>query len=280
MVTLDEQFASAVRSGSWGAFPFGLANLWRDPSGPNAGNPVAVLGVYPSALHVGWRAPGEGPAISALAVDVEPEVFWPGADGASASAHLNSWRSAVDAASSHGSFEWSAMNGSSGRTLQEQVLDPLGLRVDDVFRTDLVPFFFVKDGKTEQGGAITDRYQPFADRLGLPESTLPARPADAALVRLACGAERGLAAELAAVQPRCIVTLGQAAADALAQVGDVVMRPAGLPLRAGSPYGLLGEIEVGGHRCGWLPLAHPGATRRGPWKETVTRWKPSLGKYA
>ncbi len=49
-----------------------------------------VLGVYPSALHVRWSCGDAG--VGALAVDVEPTVFW---DGGDANARIDDWKKAV-----------------------------------------------------------------------------------------------------------------------------------------------------------------------------------------
>ncbi len=69
----------------FGRFPFGRPNTVRPARLPGRGPASAiVVGVYPSAWHVGWRAPtylvspDRRGAVAALAVDVEPTVFWKG----------------------------------------------------------------------------------------------------------------------------------------------------------------------------------------------------------
>lgn len=68
-----------------GKFPFGLPNTERPALLPPAPRSM-VVGVYPSAQHVTWTPPPRVQPTSersvrfgALAVDVEPEVFWAGA---------------------------------------------------------------------------------------------------------------------------------------------------------------------------------------------------------
>ena len=73
-----------------GTFPFGRPPPRRRPRRPREGESTEafVVGVYPSALHIGWRLPAwfHPPAaplrrlVTALTVNVEPHPFWDGAD--------------------------------------------------------------------------------------------------------------------------------------------------------------------------------------------------------
>lgn len=76
-------------------FPFGRPSTPRPPRRPTSRPELVVIGVYPSALHVGWDPPawardelGVG-RVGSLAVDDEPTVFW---DGADAEARVERWR--------------------------------------------------------------------------------------------------------------------------------------------------------------------------------------------
>ena len=60
-------------------FPFGAPVKSVGTSQPDREFSAFVLGAYPSALHVSWRAPN-GQRVSALPVDNEPYPFWDGAD--------------------------------------------------------------------------------------------------------------------------------------------------------------------------------------------------------
>src|SRR4051794_16952124 len=82
-----------------GFFPFGRPNRPRAASWHGSTSPKQlVIGVYPSALHVSWtapvasRAPDRTARVAALAVDVEPSVFW---DGADAVPKIRDWFDAV-----------------------------------------------------------------------------------------------------------------------------------------------------------------------------------------
>src|SRR5687768_61987 len=82
-----------------GTFPFGRASTERPPRTPPGPASAFVLGVYASALHVRWTPPawhaGDSPKpVSALAVDVEPVVFWDGTDP-DPSELIDQWKAAV-----------------------------------------------------------------------------------------------------------------------------------------------------------------------------------------
>ena len=65
----------------FGTFPFGRPNTPRPMRMSSSVHAkVVVVGVYPSAFHVKWTAPQRlgGGKIAAMAVDVEPVVFWDG----------------------------------------------------------------------------------------------------------------------------------------------------------------------------------------------------------
>src|SRR3954447_13225402 len=88
-----------------------------------------VLGAYPSALHVRWKGVA-GDEISALPVDDEPEPFWTGTDEGE---RIDAWKSAIgfDAAA-HGTVApVGQLNGSSGRALDTDYLEPLGISRED-----------------------------------------------------------------------------------------------------------------------------------------------------
>jgi hypothetical protein len=275
---LVDDYLQALNVGSWGRFPFGMPNSRRAPTGPtNAA--VVVLGVYPSALHLSWRAPDLTTKVSALAVDVEPVVFWRGADGAARKQHIDDWKRAVGADTSFGTFGWSGLNGISGTNVDENYLGALGVQYDCCLLTDCIPFYFVKKNKGEQGDTIDRKWRNYADSRAWNGGRLPNRPASADVVALAAHPARTLAREIAASEPRAIITLGQEAADAVERVGTVTARPPGLPLQRNEDYGRPGQISLAGHRAMWIPLAHPGATgRKGPWQDRHREWQESAGR--
>ncbi len=273
-----DRFRDAMDAGSWGHFPFGQPNLRRLPTLPTdtSGDVLAVLGVYPSALHLSWEAPGGKERTPALPVDVEPTVFWTGDNGADRAARIDEWKTATHDDGTHGEFGWATFNGMSGLGVAADYLEPLGFTYAQCWLTDCVPFYFVKSGKGEQGAAIRKKWQPCADEHGWPGGDLPSRPSTQIVGHMAADSARGLAAELASGKPAAIVTLGQEAADALATTVEVVARPPGVPLQfQDDEYGNPGTIRLDGREVTWIPLAHPGVTGRPntAWHEAHSAWK-------
>jgi hypothetical protein len=86
-------------------FPFGRPNTVRPPQRSEQPCRVLVVGAYPSAFHVRWKAPaclhpqdsaGWTGTVRAIAVDVEPKVFWEGAkDAERRESLLSEWMAGV-----------------------------------------------------------------------------------------------------------------------------------------------------------------------------------------
>jgi hypothetical protein len=281
-----------------GRFPFGLPNSPRPArwDGEGAARQL-VLGVYPSALHVGWRAPrsssGAPVRIAAMAVDVEPCVFW---DGRDAEERVEDWTRRVgfaegDGPDQHGHVR-PALNGPSGVTLGNYFTGPILPAQDTVF-ADVYPVFMVKTAgpgstRKQQGDAIQERFNPMAAQL--PATTLgPPGPAHLR-PRLIPGALPAPAVErfgswlldlLRTVRPERVVTLGQEPWTTLSLLP-------GLELKHPSPnlsatrlggYGREGTLRIDGRDIVWVPLAHPGllnssAARRGTptWRQVHSAW--------
>ncbi len=272
-----------------GAFPFGRANGPRDVTWHGSGSPrLLVIGVYPSALHVRWVAPqsvatppdGAG-RVSAMAVDVEPEVFWRG-DGADRL--VNRWKDDVGfvdgdehgcdgQVSAHG-------NGSSGRTL-DSYLDAVGVTAADTAYLDVYPVFVVHRGSGSQGRAVRRDYDPIVSSLGAggrSASTLPPRPTAATLPRLAAERFGGwLLDTIATLRPEQILTLGAESWDALGHVSGITVRHAAASLPdTKASYGDPGELVVAGTAIPWIPLVHPGLLgKNAEWKARHDDWVAS-----
>jgi hypothetical protein len=284
-----------------GVFPFGLPNSPRPARWDGRGIPhQLVLGVYPSALHVSWRAPSGLTAtrvrISALAVDVEPKVFW---DGTDAEAKVAEWKAQVgfvdgDGPDAHGHAR-PALNGPSGGTLSGYFDGPIHPAADTVF-ADVYPVFQVKRSgpgaqRAQQGDAIDQRFNPLADLLPATQSgpfepaSLPTRIPPAVLPKAA--AERfgdWILELLRTIRPDVVVTLGQEPWSTLALLPGVRVQHA-LPDLASTrapDYGRPGTLHLDGHEIRWIPLAHPGllngpAAHRGTptWQQSHHDWVAS-----
>ena len=265
-------------TGDLGVFPFGAANSVRPARLPIGPAQAAVVGVYPSAFHVHWAAPaharnrGAKGRVAALAVDVEPEVFWDG-NRSGYDAKVTAWKSKVgfidgDGAGAHGHIaaQPPTANGSSGAKVAARYLDPLNIDASRVGFTDVYPVFVLKhnakpkSGTRQQGDAIEQEYNAIAHRLGKPPCTLPRRPATSALPRLAAKqyGDR-IVADLERIDPLLLITLGAEVWHTLQLLEQLDARP---PTSAfndlyGDPYGSRGTIALNGRRIDWLPRSTP-----------------------
>jgi hypothetical protein len=233
---------------------------------------AVVVGVYPSAWHVAWRAPenlvaeGRRGAVSALAVDVEPTVFWDG-DADDFGERLAMWKGEVGFIDGkHGTVSpvSPSTNGSSGAKVVRHYLTPLGITAARATFTDVYPVFLVKratGGRREQGGAIREEYDSVAPRMGMPVCSLPSRIPSARLPGLAASAfgER-LVADLSAAAAPLILTLGEEVWNTLLAIPSLRARPPRQNFSDlyGEAYGATGSLTVNGRQVGWLPLVHPG----------------------
>lgn len=262
----------------FGRFPFGQPNTVRPARSPGASDAV-IIGVYPSAWHVTWtaperlRRPGASGRVQALAVDVEPTVFWDGS-AEDFGARLTRWKAAVGFVDGeHGvvSSTSPSTNGSSGAKVAEQYLRPLGLDAARVTFTDIFPVFLVKYSgpnatRRQQGDAIRLEYDALAARMAMPRSSLPSRYPSTRLPDLAASmfGDR-LVADLAMASPELVVTLGEEVWVTLLRLPELAAlppRPHFSDLR-GDAYGSTGSLNVNGRRIPWLPLVHPGLLKGG-----------------
>lgn len=291
-------------SAEFGRFPFGRPNTVRPMRAAAAGPAkVLVVGVYPSAWHVTWSAPiglagpGRSGRVQALAVDVEPTVFWSG-EGAFA-ADLDAWRENVtfvegDDEGCHGRIDLvpPSANGSSGRKVEDRYLRPLDMSADEAAFTDVYPVFVVKGraagarkgvadvteeshaagkkkSRREQGDAIAVEYDTIAGALARHRSTLPPRPSPKALPAKAARrfAER-IVADLEEANAPLVITLGDEAMQTLRRIPALRPQPpveALTELYALDAYGRReGSLRVNGGPVRWLPLAHPGLLKGKP----------------
>ncbi len=284
--------------GSFGTFPFGRPNTVRPARRATAVQARAVVvGVYPSAWHISWRAPaylgtaGRTGGVAALAVDVEPTVFWNG-DTSEFETKLREWMDGTgfiegDEPGEHGvvSLTSPSTNGSSGTKVEDKYLAPLSVTADETCFTDVYPVFVVKRGKgsrREQGDAIDAEYNAIASSIGRSPSSLPARPGQKALVAAALTMFRsGLIADLESADARRVITLGDEAMRVLSGIAELSPQPPADTLADlyGDRYGEPGTIRVNDRRVEWLALAHPGLLKGtpsdcdiDPRKRTIQGW--------
>jgi hypothetical protein len=170
-----------------------------------------------------------------------------------------------------------AMNGTSGVSLETEVLLPTGRTFEDAWISDAINTFYVKRGagsRREQGDAIDRVYTPFAEAAGLPTCTLPARPSPNQLVMLATTdhADR-LTSEWLETSADLLITLGEEARRVAATLAEWTDGPPARPLHADDPdYGMPGQCRIAGHTARWMAVTHPG-NRSARWREARQRWK-------
>lgn len=138
-----------------GTYPFGSA-LVPVVQQDRSSKRVFVLGVYASAVHARWRSPSGKQIVKALAVASEPTIFWDGSGAADIVSRISVPRGAGTLEPAESRF-----NGASGRSLDEDYLEPLGLRRSDVWLCDLVPTTCLNPKQRE---AIRTRYEPCRKR--------------------------------------------------------------------------------------------------------------------
>lgn len=269
-----------------GAFPFGRPNTER-PARMVVEARAMVIGVYPSAWHVSWTAPdlfGDGAthSVKAMAVDVEPTVFWDGAND-DFEARLRNWKQQVDfVEGSHGTIgtRSPSTNGSSGAKVVSNYLAPLGIPVENTAFTDVYPVFMVKRGggaSREQGDAIREDYDPIAERMGNARCTLPPRISSNQLpLQAATRFGQRLVDDLEASRTSLVITLGREVWDTLILLSAMNARPpcARFDDLNSEQYGARGSLKIGGRTVEWLPLVHPGLLKgdASEWARRHSTW--------
>ena len=127
---------------------------------------VFVLGVYASAVHAKWIDANNKMLVRALAVASEPYIFWKG-DKTEAQNII----SKISIPPKYGKLvPVDSLNGQSGRSLDDNYLEPLNLSRKDAWLCDLVPHSFRNE---KQDSALKRVYDKFPD---LPGYSIPKVP--------------------------------------------------------------------------------------------------------
>lgn len=247
-------------------FPFGRPVEPRPPSA-NAACRLFLLGAYPSALHVEWTPPAPFQRVTALAVDNEPQPFWTGKDE---EAQLEAWKARVGWLEAWGTVGPAGpFNGSSGLWLDQKVLSPLVASRAETWMTDCLDTYRFSRGQEE---VVTGKFEPFAQKLGLPWTGVPPslrHPEEDQIVTEARNLHlKRLMNELRLAQPRIVVTLGNAALRVFASLAGLSTPEA---LKPDKDYGAVIPAMVAGRQVSWIPLMHPGQ-RSKEWQAVHARW--------
>jgi hypothetical protein len=228
-----------------------------------------VLGAYPSALHVSWRAPN-GQRVSALPVDNEPYPFW---DGADKGALFERWR-AEWFRREWGTVTASTMNGSSGWKLYDRWIAPLGIERGDYFVTDCLDTAMMSTGverRVSAAGGEQATYNRLVEELGLPPVEMPRHPSENEIVSLAREHHPRLRRQLEASNATTLITLGNAAARVITALGG---EPGGKLTH--NAYQGVRHLTIGSRTLKWHALVHPAV--RPPWTDTHEAWRAAQAK--
>ena len=230
---------------SEGVFPFGQT-IRRVVQADRSPKRVLILGVYASAVHARWINPAGKQVVKALGVASEPYIFWRG-ERAEAEEVISEIEVPAEAGCLVPASK--ALNGPSGRSLDDDFLAPLGLSRNEAWLCDIVPHSCMNQS---QARAIRERYEPEARRLRLPSVDWPPVPK----VLAGDARRREIADELRESRAEVIVTLGDlplqwfgAAFGTRPSLGDYS--------KDSKAYGALHDIEIGRRSMKLLPLVHP-----------------------
>ena len=248
-----------------GTFPFGQP-IHRVAQDDTSTKKVFVLGVYASAVHARWVGPNSKTLVRALGVASEPYIFWrgEGVEGILSEIEVPEGAGRLEPASSN-------LNGPSGKSLDEDFLQPLGLSRDEAWLCDLVPHSCMNKG---QARAIEHHYRPLTLSNGLPEVVWPTVPKKPLASDARCCE---IAAEFRDSQAEVLITLGDlplkwfckrfGSSESLGTYGTTRKL-----------YGSLHDVVIEKRRIKLLPLVHPRqAARLGAhaqnWAELHDGWK-------
>lgn len=245
-----------------GTYPFGskLRPLVQEDRSPKR---LFVLGVYASAVHAKWIGRDGRVLVRALAVASEPVIFWDGfgTDGIVARIEVPARAGRLEPAAP-------AYNGSSGRSLDDDFLSPLGVARKDAWLCDLVPYTCLNP---QQCAAINREYEPRRSDCGLPQVDLPQVP------RAFADDKRRAEVlhEIEEAKPEVIVLLGDQPIRHFLSHQDRRWRKLA---DFGNDYGRLHPVVIRDRRYQVLPLAHPRQVRALGIHSTDWRFRHELWK--
>lgn len=226
-----------------GTFPFGqpIQSVAQADRGPKR---VFVLGVYASAVHARWCDVRGTQVVKALGVASEPYIFWRG-EG------VEEILSTIDVPLDAGRLVPvdADRNGPSGRSVDEDFLEPLGLTREDAWLCDLVPHSCMNKC---QAKAIRQRYLPLVEKFALSPVNWPILPSKLADMTR---------------QEKIADELLESTADVLVTLGDLPLKWFGAVFgteeslaaygKDSQAYGQPYDIAIKGRALKLLPLVHP-----------------------
>ena len=224
-------------------FPFGMPVLPLVQKEKNC-RQIFVLGVYASAVHARWIDPKGRTVINALAVASEPEIFWRGDNAQEIVESISVPEQAGRLTASD-----KQLNGPSGRALDRQFLEPLGVNRNDTWLCDLLP---VSRMNPNQAKALARAYAPRMQEWDLPCYDLPPVPNELA------SPERRLEieGEVRKAHPSIFITLGDKPLQWFTRYFGSKGRLSAYG-ESTKEYGQLHDIRIADIDMKLLPLVHP-----------------------
>ena len=231
---------------------------------------VFVLGVYASAVHARWIRDGHV-RCQAMAVASEPRIFWDGnpeeAEKIIGRIRIPPEAGILEPTSAH-------LNGPSAKALDDHILAPLGFTRDDAWLCDCLPETRLNE---RQLRAISERYTPLANELGLNEVTIPPEP------DVFCTPERAveITGEIMKSEAGLLILLGDIPiSQYLKRVADIGYSTLGRYTKLYG-YGTVTDCVIEGRKIGVLPLAHPRhigglGSHSERWRSIHAEWEAGL----
>ena len=207
-----------------------------------------------------------------MGVASEPYIFWRGEE-------VEEILSGIDVPPEAGRLvpADACLNGGSGRSIDKDFLEPLGLTRDDAWLCDLVPHSFMNNC---QAKAISEHYTPLVEQFTLPPVNWPTRPAQLIDVTR----RKEIADELRESTAQVVVTLGD---DPLKWFGTAFGTKTSLKTygKDSRIYGVLHDIVIEDQPLRLLPLVHPrhahGLGLHDPkWKALHENWVQQVAPMA
>jgi hypothetical protein len=229
---------------SIGTFPFGqpVQEVVQKDRAPKN---VFVLGVYASAVHACWIDTGEKILVKALAVASEPYIFWRGENAESVIRQIVIPKELGELIPAKPDY-----NGPSGITLDNLILNPLGLERGNAWLCDLVPHSCVNPSQMK---AIEREYSHMTSEYGLAEHSVPPVPN-----RLTDENRRKVILdEIIESESKILILLGDKPIQWFLSFFDNHWRRLSDFGGDNQSYGQLHDAEISGKKIKVLPLAHP-----------------------
>ena len=227
----------------YGTFPFGIP---VEPVVQKDRTPkkIFVLGVYSSAVNARWLTPEGKTYMMAVAIANEPEIYWRGSP-----VYVDKIISSLNVPEEIGSLvpAHKNLNGASGRALDYNLLNPLGLNRTQTWLCDMIPYALANKSQRK---AIR-RYKNFANQYNLPIPGLIPDTIKSKLINRQRIEE--IATEIKESKAELLITLGDLPLHHFLRHFNEEVKS----LSSFEKYGQIQNIKVDDKEMLLLPVVHP-----------------------